>query len=58
MQSNNKDNQVKINVKMPGMRGPRSRQAVEKPKNGKRHSKDYAGILAKKSLCLQDLLWL
>ena len=36
MQSNNIDNQVKIYVKMPGMRGPRSRQAVEKPKNAKK----------------------
>jgi len=31
---NNK--QAKDNFKMPGMRGPRSRQQVEKPKNGKK----------------------
>lgn len=56
MQSNNKDNQVKINVKMPGMRGPRSRQAVEKPKNGKKTFKRLCMYFSKEKLMLTGLI--
>ncbi len=56
MQSNNKDNQVKINVKMPGMRGPRSRQAVEKPKNGKKTFKRLCRYFGKEKLMLTGLI--
>ena len=56
MQSNNKDNQVKINVKMPGMRGPRSRQAVEKPKNAKKTFKRLCRYFGKEKLMLTGLI--
>lgn len=56
MQSNNKDNQVKINVKMPGMRGPRSRQAVEKPKNAKKTFKSLCRYFGKEKLMLTGLI--
>lgn len=56
MQSNNKDNQVKINVKMPGMRGPRSRQAVEKPKNAKKTFKRLCMYFGKEKLMLTGLI--
>lgn len=56
MQSNNRDNQVKINVKMPGMRGPRSRQAVEKPKNAKKTFKSLCRYFGKEKLMLTGLI--
>lgn len=56
MQSNNKDNQAKINVKMPGMRGPRSRQAVEKPKNAKKTFKRLCRYFGKEKLMLTGLI--
>ncbi len=56
MQSNNKDNQVKINVKMPGMRGPRSRQVVEKPKNAKKTFKRLCRYFGKEKLMLTGLI--
>lgn len=56
MQSNNKDNQVKINVKMPGMRGPRSRQAVEKPKNAKKTFKRLCRYFGKEKRMLTGLI--
>ena len=56
MQSNNKDNQVKINVKMPGMRGPRSRQALEKPKNAKKTFKRLCRYFGKEKLMLTGLI--
>lgn len=56
MQSNNKDNQVKINVKMPGMRGPRSRQSVEKPKNAKKTFKRLCRYFGKEKLMLTGLI--